>query len=235
MDLKQVNDTLNTYIRPQTFPIAIKLFTAQEALPAKTKIPVKDLGYQVALCQAWGLSRRYGWAVAVGKEDQCCIGGHIAMGFMNPPSQEGFGDGENSRHELGKYAYMMSAPIDRVDFEPDMICLYVNSAQAMRLAQSAVNGGGGIAPTFATGMGSCGDVVARTIKTDLNQFILPSGGNRVFASTQDHELIFTIPKGKIDTMMKALADTHTAGFRYPTLMDVRHRPNLPPFLEIPKG
>jgi hypothetical protein len=36
-------------------------------------------------------------------------------------------------------------------------------------------------------------------------------------------------------MMKALADTHTAGFRYPTLMDVRHRPNLPPFLEIPKG
>ena len=53
MDLKQVNDTLNTYIRPQTFPIAIKLFTAQEALPAKAKIPVKDLGYQVALCQAW--------------------------------------------------------------------------------------------------------------------------------------------------------------------------------------
>ena len=25
MDLKQVNDTLNTYIRPQTFPVAIKV------------------------------------------------------------------------------------------------------------------------------------------------------------------------------------------------------------------
>ena len=234
MDLKQVNDTLNTYIRPQTFSVAIKLFTAQEALPAKVKIPVKDLGYQIALCQAWGLSRRYGWTVAVGKDDQCCIGGHVAMGFMDNPPQIGSGDAEN-RHESGTYAYMASAPIDRADFEPDMICLYVNSAQAMRLAQSAVNGGGGIAPTFATGMGSCGDVVARTIRTDLNQFILPSGGNRIFASTQDHELIFTIPKSKIDTMMKALADTHTAGFRYPTLMDVRHRPNLPPFLEIPNG
>jgi hypothetical protein len=36
-------------------------------------------------------------------------------------------------------------------------------------------------------------------------------------------------------MMKALADTHAIGFRYPVLADVRHRPNLPPFLEIPKN
>ena len=231
MDLKKVNETLNTYIRPQTFPIAIRLFTAKETLPAKVKIPVKDMGHPIALCQAWGLSRRYGWAVAVGKKDQCCIGGHVAMGFMdNPPA----GD-TNNRHEPGTYAYMLSAPIDRTDFEPELIALYVNSAQAMRLAQAATNGGGGIGPTFATGMGSCGDMVARTVKTDLNQFILPSGGNRVFASTQDDELIFTIPKSKIDLMMKALADTHAIGFRYPVLADVRHRPNLPPFLEIPKN
>jgi len=234
MDLKQVNETLNTYIRPQTFPVAIKLYTAQEPLPVKVKIPVKDLGYQVALCQAIALSRRYGWAIAVGKEDQVCLGGHAAMGFMDNPPQARPGD-VDKRHEPGKYAYMVSAPIDRTDFEPDMICLHIDSAQAMRLAQAAVNGGGGMAPTVATGMGSCGDIVAGTIKTDLNQFILPSGGTRVFASTQDHEVIFTIPRSKIDLMMKALGDTHAAGFRYPVLADVRHRPNLPPFLEIPKN
>jgi uncharacterized protein (DUF169 family) len=129
---------------------------------------------------------------------------------------------------------MVSAPIDRADFEPDLICLYVNSAQAMRLAQAANNGGGGIAPTTATGLGDCGDILARTVKTDLCQFILPSGGDRVFGSTQDHEVIFTIPISKIELMMKALEDTHKAGFRYPVLTDVRHRPNLPPFLELPK-
>lgn len=232
MDLKTVNETLNTYIRPQTFPIGIRLFTAGETLPSKVKIPVRDMGYPVAICQAWGLSRRYGWTVAVGKEDQCCIGGHVVMGFLDNPSPGVFDD--SKMHEPGKYIYMVSAPIDRTEFEPDMICLYVDSAQAMRLAQAAVNGGGGIAPTLPTGMGSCGDVVARTVKTDLSQFILPSGGNRVFAATQDHELIFTIPKSKMDLMMKALAATHAAGFRYPVLTDVRHRPNLPPFLEIPK-
>ena len=139
------------------------------------------------------------------------------------------------RHEPGQYLYMVSASIDRADFEPDMICLYVNSAQAMRLAQAANSGGGGIAPTTATGWGDCGDIVAGTIKKDLNQFILPSGGDRAFGSTQDHEVIFTIPKSKIELMMKAIEDTHKAGFRYPVLTDVRHRPNLAPFLEIPKN
>ena len=234
MNLKQVNDTLNTYIRPQTFPVAIKLFTAQEALPAKVRIPVKDLGYQITLCQAVALSRRFGWAIAVGKEDQCCLGGHTTMGFLDNPPAAG-PDGDENRHEPGKYRYMVSAPIDRADFEPDVICLYVDSAQAMRLAQAAANGGGGIAPSRPTGMGDCGDIMARTIKTDLNQFILPSGGDRVFGSTQDHEVAFTIPKSKIDLMMKALESTHKAGFRYPILTDVRHRPNLAPFLEIPKG
>ncbi|MDD3248751.1 MAG: DUF169 domain-containing protein [Smithellaceae bacterium] len=233
MDPKKINETLNTYIRPQTFPVAVRLFAAGEALPAKVKIPVRDMGHPIALCQAWSLSRRHGMVVAVGKEDQCCIGGHIAMGFMDSP-QGGTGDPE-TKHEPGKYAFMVSAPIERTDFEPDLIALYVNSAQAMRLAQAAANGGGGIGPTLATGMGSCGDIVARTVKTDLSQFILPSGGTRVYASTQDGELIFTIPKSKIDLMMKALADTHAMGFRYPVLADVRHRPNLPPFLEIPKN
>jgi uncharacterized protein (DUF169 family) len=129
---------------------------------------------------------------------------------------------------------MVSAPIDRADFEPDIICSYVNSAQAMRLTQAANSGGEGIAPIAATGMGDCSDIIVRTIKTDLCQFILPSGGDRVFGSTQDNELIFTIPKSKIELMMKTLEDTHKAGFRYPVLTDVRHRPNLPPFLEIPK-
>jgi uncharacterized protein (DUF169 family) len=234
MNLKQVNETLNIYIRPQTFPVAIKLYGSGETLPEKIRMPVRDLGYQITLCQAVALSRRFGWVVAVGKEDQCCIGGHATMGFMDNPPQGGLMDVEK-RHEPGKYQYMVSAPIDRADFEPDILCLYINSAQAMRLAQAANNGGGGIAPNAATGMGDCGDIMARTLKTDLCQFILPSGGDRVFGSTQDHEVIFTIPKSKIELMMKALEDTHKAGFRYPVLTDVRHRPNLPPFLEIPKN
>ena len=233
MDIKKINDAFSQYIKPQTFPVAIKLCQSDEELPEKSRRPLRDLGYPIALCQATGLSRRYGWTLALGEEDQCCIGGHVTMGFLDDPGQGGITDAEKM-HEPGKYHYMVSAPIDRADFEPDIICIYVNSAQAMRLTQAANSGGGGIAPTAATGMGDCSDIIVRTVKTDLCQFILPSGGDRIFGSTQDNELIFTIPKSKIELMMKALEDTHKVGFRYPILTDVRHRPNLPPLLEIPK-
>ena len=66
------------------------------------------------------------------------------------------------------------------------------------------------------------------------QFILPSGEDRIFGSTQDHEVIFTMPKSKFQAVIEGLANTHKVGFRYPVLTDLRHRPALAPFLEIPK-
>jgi uncharacterized protein (DUF169 family) len=235
MDLNRVNETLNTYIRPQTFPVALKLCQSREDLTDKVKMPVRDLGYPIALCQAIGLTRRYGWTMAIGREDQCCIVGHLAMGFLDNPSKEQLAfAAPEKRHAPGKYAYLMTAPIDRANFDLDVLCLYLNSAQAMRLAQAANMGAEGVS-AVAIGFADCGDIAARTVNTDQCQFILPSGGDRVFGSTQDHEVIFTMPKSKIESVVKALEETHKAGFRYPVVTDVRHRPNLPPFLEIPKN
>ncbi len=39
MDLKQVNETLNSYIRPQTFPLALKLCASQKELPERVRMP----------------------------------------------------------------------------------------------------------------------------------------------------------------------------------------------------
>ena len=108
------------------------------------------------------------------------------------------------------------------------------SAQAMRLAQSATRSAGDSVSAIVTGAGDCGDIVARTTKTNQCQFILPSGGDRIFGGSQDHELIFTIPCSKIEAVMNGLEETHKAGFRYPVLSDLRHAPLLPPFLQIPK-
>jgi len=106
----------------------------------------------------------------------------------------------------------------------------------MRLAQSASGGPGGTGTVnaVATGFGDCGDIAARTVLSDECQFILPSGGDRIFGSTQDHEVIFTMPKSKVASVIEGLANTYKVGFRYPVISDIRSRPNLPPFLEIPK-
>ena len=229
MDLKQVNETLNLYVRPNTFPLALKLCQSESELPERARLPMRDFGYQITLCQGYGIARRFRWVVAIAKEDQCCVGGASAMGFIaERPNEE-----QAKRLKTGKYSHLLIAPTEIADFEPDLLLLYTNSAQAMRLAQSATRGAGDSVSAIATGGADCGDIVARTTKSDQCQFILPSGGDRVFGGTQDDELIFTIPWSKVEGIMNGLEETHKAGFRYPVLSDLRHAPALPPFLQIP--
>lgn len=235
MDLKEINEALSLYIRPSSFPVAYKLLRSDDELPERIRIPMRDLGYPITLCQATALTRRYGWTMALSKDDQCCIGGAQAMGFVST------GGGSeivaaDKRHEHGKYKYHLTAVLDRADFQPDVIAIYGNSAQIMRLVQAAIGGpgGSGTVNAVATAISDCGDIAARTVLSNECQAILPSGGDRVFGSTQDHEMIFAMPCSKVEEVIRGLASTHKAGFRYPIVTDIRHRPNLPPFLEVPK-
>ena len=230
MELKQVNETLNLYVRPQTFPLAFKLCQSESDLPERVRIPKRDLGYPVTLCQAYGIARRFRWVVAVGKDDQCCSGGASTMGFV----AERPGDDSLKRLESGKYSHLLIAPVEITEFEPDLIMLYGNPAQVMRLVQASGRGAGQSVSAVATGFGDCGDIVARTILTDQCQFIMPSGGDRVFGGTQDDEVIFAMPGSKVEAVIKGLEDTHRGGFRYPILTDLRHAPELPPFLQLPE-
>lgn len=230
MDLKQVNETLSLYVRPQTFPLALKLCQSESELPERVRMPKRDLGYQVTLCQGYGIARRFRWVMTIGKDDQCCSGGASTMGF----TAERPGDESMKRLESGKYSHLLIAPVEITDFEPDLIMLYASPAQVMRLVQAASRGAGQSVSAIATGFGDCGDIVARTTLTDQCQFIMPSGGDRVFGGTQDHEVIFTMPQSKVEAVIKGLEDTHRGGFRYPILTDLRHQPELPPFLQLPK-
>ncbi len=230
MDLKQVNETLNIYIRPDTFPLALKLCQSESELPERVRIPMRDFGYQITLCQGYGIARRFRWVMAVGKEDQCCVGGASAMGFITERPNED----RSKRIETGKYSHLLIAPIEIAEFEPDLILVYGNPAQVMRLVQSARQGIGQDVSAIATGGADCGDIVARTTISDQCQFILASGGDRVMGGTQDDEVIFTMPMNKVEMVLKGLEDTHRGGFRYPVLTDLRHPPTLPPALQIPK-
>lgn len=236
MDLKQVNESLNFYIRPQTFPLALKLCQSESDLPEKVRMPMRDLGYQVTLCQAIGLARRYRWTLAVGSSDQCCLGGALAMGFIaEPPEGAAFHAPDEKRLEAGKFSHLLMAPIEVATFEPDAIVVYCDPAQAVRLVTAASTSFGLGISAIASGAMDCGDIAARTTLSDECQFILPSGGDRVFGGTQDHEVIFTMPQSKVETVLKGLENDHKAGLRYPILTDLRHRPVLAPFLEMPKG
>ena len=42
---------------------------------------LKDLGIDVAICQTFALARRYGWSLAVGREDLSCPLAAVAFGY----------------------------------------------------------------------------------------------------------------------------------------------------------
>ena len=238
MDLTEVNKTLNFYIRPQTFPVAVRMCQSGEELPAKARSPKQDLGTAIAVCQGISLARRYGWTIAIGQDDESCPHGLFVLGYvpgrsyLDGSSAEAAGVGSREEFargaqglswlEYGKYSYLLAAPLHTAKFEPHLIVIYGNPAQIARLVQGAVALTGNALNTPTRGGIACSSLIARTMLTDECQLILAGAGDRYFALTQDHELAFTIPLSKVEITLQGLERGHTSGLhRYPTPSSLR--------------
>lgn len=49
VDLKEVNEALTRHIRPQSFPVAIRMCESADELPEKVRIPQRDMGSDISL------------------------------------------------------------------------------------------------------------------------------------------------------------------------------------------
>ncbi|MBU4573074.1 MAG: DUF169 domain-containing protein, partial [Desulfarculus sp.] len=84
-DFSAINQAISYYIRPSTFPVAIKMVSDASDLPAKVKRPKKDMNIAMFLCQAINISRRTGWSFYLEKEDISCPNAIIYLGFAKAP------------------------------------------------------------------------------------------------------------------------------------------------------
>ncbi len=244
VDLKQIDEALNKYTRPQTFPLAIRMCERGENLPDKVKIPKSGIGILITVCQGFAMARRYGWTIAIGKEDQVYPHGHVVLGFV---PNKGYLDGSIAEKagvstkdrfariaqalsllEYGKYIYLLVAPIQNTRFEPHLILFYGNPAQIARLVQGATTLSGN-ALNFVAGAGiGCPVYIVSTILTDECQVLLCGAGDRYFALTQDHEAAFTNPMSKAESTIEGLKIGHKEmGHRYPTPSFLRFEGQLP--------
>jgi uncharacterized protein (DUF169 family) len=184
-NLKQIDEALTYYLRPQTFPLAIRMCESEKELPDKTRIPQKDVGITASLCHALNMARRYSWTIAVDKFQSCYVAG-ISMGFLPllPDVADGsfqeslglWGMGKKQaaaaiqnlpKFEYGKYKNVLMAPLNKAAFEPHLILVYGNPAQIWTLLTGYLNGTGktGLDTTLATGAG-CSTYITRTVERD---------------------------------------------------------------------
>ncbi|MFH1242998.1 MAG: DUF169 domain-containing protein [Pseudomonadota bacterium] len=243
-DIKEIQAALTTYIRPLTFPLAIKMLKSADEIPEKTRRPFAQMKKKVAICQGIGMARKLGWAVAMGKEDmQCSLGaapfgffknidfyneGNLAAGMFTASKEIGKKEEDLiDRFDYGLYSHLLVAPLDRTGFEPDMFMVYGNPAQIMRLIQGALYNEGGAVQSSSMGRLGCATIIT-VMKKNECRYLVPGNGDRIFGMTQDYEMSFIIPLSKMNTVLDGLAKTHKAGIRYPITSFFDFQATFPP-------
>ena len=244
MDVKEFAAQTDSFLRPATLPLAIRMLPPGEAPPAKAKQPKRDMSIEIAVCQAVSMARRYGWTLALGREDINCVLTKTAFGFekelpyysegncacgMYTETKEGGARTEAATHKFpyGKYQRIVVGPAARADYPPDVLLIYGNSAQVLRLVTAALWKRGGSLHSSFTGRLDCSDEIIRTIETQEYQVILPCYGDRVFGHTEDWEMAFSLPGTKMEELVEGLKGTHAGGIRYPIPTFLRYSPQYP--------
>lgn len=233
-DYCELGKSLTEILRLQYFPLAIKLVKGEDEFPEGARRP-SFLNMRITMCQGFAMSRRIGWTVGLTTEDMKCTPNLIAYGFAELEDQNAFIEAFRAMNyyetdeiawkaisnmpnlEPGKYKGIAISPLAWTKIIPDLALIYCNSAQAMRLIQATVYKTGERVTTPLSGIGaSCIEGVLRTFITQKPGLVVPGGGDRIFGTTQDDELAFTMPREMIRDIVGSLKKAgYEKGVRYP--------------------
>lgn len=243
------DDRLNRYLRLNAFPVAVRFFRDWDEVPPRTKRPSQDMGNRFTTCQAIAMARRYGWSIALGREDSSCVLGAMALGIekrldfytegnlcidLYTENLEAGRLSEESVPRLpeGEYLGVLAAPLIRTTFEPHTIVIYGNSAQIMRLGQAWLWKRGGTIQSEFRGRIDCADIAIAPFTAGQPQMIVPCTGDRIFGQVQDHEIAFSFPFPVMAEILEGLEATHKAGAsRYPVTNWLNYSGGFPPSYE----
>jgi uncharacterized protein (DUF169 family) len=128
---------------------------------------------------------------------------------------------------MGERLTVVYSPLERTKIEPDVILVYVNPAQMMRLIHGATyHTGKPIQSTFSGTAGSCTEGVIGAYADNEPKVVVPGNGDRVWATCQDYEMVMAIPAGRLAEVVEDLEKTHEKGIRYPIPAYMRYRPEV---------
>ena len=216
---EKLDNQLNKFLRLASFPVGVKLLKDSESLE-NIKF-LKKPEHKIALCQIFSYARYYGWTMGCTKEDNLCPLAGISIGFEE--SHKLFEEGAffigryNETKEAakkttatmpkisyGEYSAIVSGALGRIDFEPDLILIWGNSAQIMRIIQGYLwkKGGKVSMSTFCDGV--CADTISKAILTEDLQIAFPCLGDRRFGMAIDTDLIASIPFRIINEILEGM-------------------------------
>lgn len=241
---QELGKKLRRYINTETFPVAVKVLKDKGEIPDGVRTPLKDLKVKMAHCQAQAVARKYGWTIAMTPEDLgCAISGHT-YGWV-PANEAGAiefltrmnyaADPQSALNILrsfrtldpGQCEAVVYSPLEWTKFVPDLILIYLNPAQLMRCIHgSTQRTGQPITCSFSGRAASCTEGVLGAFLDQSPKVVVPGNGDRVWATAQDHEMVYTFPASHLKDLIEGLAKTHERGIRYPIPSFLRYQPEV---------
>jgi uncharacterized protein (DUF169 family) len=244
---------MSTYVRHQTYPLAIKMLNSEDEIPQDAKRPLRDYGASFTLCQALALSRRDGLTIVLDKDSQSCPIALVGLGFvrpeeylsgkyvlapMNQPTEARIKAAEAMpRFQFGKYKYILISPIRIASFDPDVITFYGSGAQVMRMIQAAVFASGESLTSKSTGAGGCVLPIVETIVEGKCKYTVPGNGERRLGLIADGELAFAMPRNRFEEVVSGLKLSHEGKQTYPIspgYLKLEYK-MPPPYVELRKA
>ncbi len=224
---------LKEYIKPTTFPVGVHLEFGDASPEGKAVRPMERFKTTLSVCQGIAAARRYGWTMVFREEDHGCPASLIYLNYRHSESflsggicYPGYGATPEAAKKIERANMILKEPakeiwigdLEKASFTPDIALVYGNPAQIARIAQGAnyLNGDGVKSTTY--GRAACASYIVKAFMTDECCLVVPSGGERIFANTQDDELIFAIPSSKFADVAYGIEQVHKYGLsRFPTI------------------
>ena len=230
---KEIRDKL----RLLTYSLAIKMVKNEEEIPKDAIRPFKDMGYHLDNCQAFAMSRRGQKMIAMTKEDMWCMAPFIGFGFVKP-SEEWLeakhrtllGINPEARQKsvlsaprlkVGEYMGIVSAPLEKCSFKPDMFLMYCDPYQLTHilLAKDCIDG---VDVTCTlSGHGVCILAVVPVLQDRKCWVASPCRGDRGIAMAQTNEVIFSAPIEILGDFVKAFQYLEEHGQQIPFELELR--------------
>jgi uncharacterized protein (DUF169 family) len=231
VSLKEIDETMSTYVRPQTYPLAIKMLSSEDEIPEDAKRPLRDYGASFSLCQAMALGRKEGLSLVLDRESQSCPIALAGLGFVKPdeylsgkytlapvnrPAEAQKKAAEDlPKFEFGKFNSILISPIQAARFDPDVIIFYGSGAQVMRMIQASVFASGESLTSKSSGSGGCILPVVAPILEGKCTYGVPGNGERRAALIGDGELAFAMPRKRFAEVIDGLRLSHEGRQTYP--------------------
>ena len=232
MDMKEAAEKIYNYIKPKSRVVGIRFFKSRAEAEGMLKV-LRRPRKRLTICQIINTARLYGWTWTVFQEDADCLLGTSVLGLREV--DESFQSGEiftklgyvTNKNAAKTFADSVPkiiernegfvvGPLENLEIEPDMVIIYGNGAQMMRVINGAVYATGERLKFGAIGdIGICGDGIAEAYNTQKPQLVVACYGERRFGHTSDDEIAMVIPFKYLEKVVEGIEKTHNAGIRYP--------------------